>query len=112
MAIENLSGGNQQKVLISRWLVRDTELLLLDEPTAGVDLVARAEIHKLLRELTAQGKTVIVASVEADELTTLCDRVLVMVEGEIRAQLDPPFSEQELVNALFRHRGGDADSAR
>jgi ribose transport system ATP-binding protein len=112
MAIENLSGGNQQKVLISRWLVRDTELLLLDEPTSGVDLVARAEIHKLLRELTAQGKTVIVASVEADELTTLCDRVLVMVEGEIRAQLDPPFSEQELVNALFRHRGGDADSAR
>jgi ABC-type sugar transport system ATPase subunit len=54
------------------------------------------------------GKTVIVASVEADELTTICDRVLVMVEGEIRAELTPPFTEEELVNALFSHRT-DAD---
>jgi ABC-type sugar transport system ATPase subunit len=106
--IETLSGGNQQKVLIGRWLVRETELLLLDEPTAGVDLVARAEIHELLHELTEVGKTVIVASVEADELTTICDRVLVMVEGEIRAELTPPFTEEELVNALFSHRT-DAD---
>jgi ribose transport system ATP-binding protein len=104
MAIENLSGGNMQKVLISRWLVRDAELLLLDEPTSGVDLVARAEIHELLHEITSRGKTVIVASVEADELTTICDRVLVMVEGEISATLTPPFTEEDLVNAMFSHR--------
>ena len=107
LAIQSLSGGNQQKVLISRWLVRDTEVLLLDEPTAGVDLVARAEIHELLRELTAQGKTVIFASVETDELTTISDRVLVMVEGEIRATLTPPFTEEELINSLFSHRTSD-----
>jgi ribose transport system ATP-binding protein len=84
--------------------VRETELLLLDEPTAGVVLVARAELHGLLHELTEMGKTIIVASVEADELTTICDRVLVMVEGEIRAELTPPFTEQELVTALFSHK--------
>ena len=106
-AIENLSGGNQQKVLISRWLVRDAELLLLDEPTAGVNLVARAEIHQLLRQITDPGKTIIVASVEADELTTICDRVLVMVEGEIRATLTPPFTEEQLVSALFSHRDAE-----
>ena len=104
MAIDHLSGGNMQKVLISRWLVRDSEVLLLDEPTSGVDLVARAEIHHLLHEITDRGKTVIVASVEADELTTICDRVLVMVEGEISATLTPPFTEEELVNAMFSHR--------
>jgi ribose transport system ATP-binding protein len=102
--MENLSGGNQQKILISRWLERDTDLLILDEPTAGVDLLARADIHGLLHKVTEQGKTVLVASVEADELTTICDRVLVMVEGEIRAVLTPPFTEQELVNALFSHK--------
>ena len=106
-AIETLSGGNQQKILISRWLVRDTQILLLDEPTAGVDLMARAEIHELLRKLTEQDKTVIVASVEADELTTICDRVVVMVEGELAAELTPPFSEEDLINAYYRDRSAD-----
>jgi ribose transport system ATP-binding protein len=106
-AIETLSGGNQQKILISRWLVRDTQVLLLDEPTAGVDLLARAEIHALLRKLTEQDKAVIVASVEADELTTICDRVVVMVEGELTAELTPPFSEEDLINAYYRDPSAD-----
>lgn len=100
--IETLSGGNQQKVLIGRWLVRDAEVLLLDEPTAGVDLVARAEIHRLLRERTAAGMGVVLASVEADELTAVCDRVVVMVEGRITQELTPPFTEKDLVAAFFR----------
>lgn len=103
-AIENLSGGNIQKVLIGRWLARDTELLLLDEPTSGVDLVARKEIHDVLHRMTEQGKTVIVASVEVDELTTICDRVLVMVEGRVATTLRPPFSEAQLVSALFENQ--------
>jgi ABC-type sugar transport system ATPase subunit len=111
-AIETLSGGNQQKILIARWLVRGTEVLLLDEPTAGVDLFARAEIHQLLHQLTDQQKSIVVASVEADELTTICDRVLVMVEGEIRAELAPPFSEEELVNAFYRAPVAAVSAAR
>jgi len=109
--IETLSGGNQQKILISRWLVRDTHILLLDEPTAGVDLLARAEIHELLRKFTALNKTVIVASVEADELTTICDRVVVMVEGELTAELTPPFSEEDLINAYYHDRGTRQESS-
>lgn len=109
--IGNLSGGNQQKVLISRWLVRGVDVLLLDEPTAGVDLVARAEIHALLRSLTDSGMTVIFASVETDELAALSDRVLVMVEGEVRAELRPPFTEQGLVSALFSHRESEQSNA-
>jgi ABC-type sugar transport system ATPase subunit len=109
--IETLSGGNQQKVLISRWLVQGVDLLLLDEPTAGVDLVARAEIHELLRSLADSGLTVIFASVETDELAVLADRVLVMVEGEVRAELQAPFTEQTLVSALFSHRESPAQAS-
>ena len=105
--IENLSGGNQQKVLIGRWLACDTELFLLDEPTSGVDLLARKEIHDLLRRITEDGRTAIVASVEADELTTICDRVLVMVEGRIETMLLPPFTEEQLVASLFQHRNSE-----
>jgi ribose transport system ATP-binding protein len=91
-------------VLIGRWISRSTELLLLDEPTSGVDLIARKEIHDVLRRMTEQGTSVVVASVEVDELTTICDRVLVLVEGRVAAALRPPFSEAELVAALFEHQ--------
>ncbi|WP_156391297.1 MULTISPECIES: sugar ABC transporter ATP-binding protein [unclassified Nocardioides] len=109
--IENLSGGNIQKVLIGRWLSRETELLLLDEPTSGVDLVARKEIHDVLHEMTERGTSVVVASVEVDELTTICDRVLVLVEGRVVATLQPPFSEAELVATLFEHQVAHSQSA-
>ena len=102
-AIETLSGGNQQKVLLGRLIIQNSDVLLLDEPTAGVDLVARAEIHHVLRELTMSGKAVVVASVETDELTALCDRVLILVEGEVIRELKAPFSEEALVNAFFHH---------
>lgn len=101
--IDTLSGGNQQKVLLSRLIIQDADVFVLDEPTAGVDLVARAEIHRMLRELTARGKAVIVASVETDELTAICDRVIVLVEGQISAELRAPFTEEALVSAAFRH---------
>ncbi|TCR87786.1 sugar ABC transporter ATP-binding protein [Rhizobium sp. BK376] len=82
-----LSGGNQQKVVIGRWLLRQPKILILDEPTRGVDIGARADIHRLIRNLAARGMAVIVVSSEPDELPDLCDRVLVMAEGRIVREL-------------------------
>jgi ribose transport system ATP-binding protein/rhamnose transport system ATP-binding protein len=82
-----LSGGNQQKVVIGRWLLRAPKILILDEPTRGVDIGARADIHRLIRSLAARGMAVIVVSSEPDELPDLCDRVLVMAEGRVVREL-------------------------
>jgi ABC-type sugar transport system ATPase subunit len=91
--VRTLSGGNQQKVVLGRWL-RDTRVLLLDEPTRGVDVSAKAEIHRHLRALAASGMALLVASSEIPELLALCDRILVMRQGRIvgertRAQVTP-----------------------
>ena len=86
--VGRLSGGNQQKVVIGRWLLRGPRVLILDEPTRGVDVGARAEIHRLVRGLAAKGMAVLVISSEPDELPDLCDRVLVMAEGRIVRELE------------------------
>jgi len=85
--VGRLSGGNQQKVVIGRWLRSKPKILILDEPTRGVDIGARGEIHRLIRELAGQGMAVLVISSEPDELPDLCDRVLVMAEGRIVREL-------------------------
>ncbi len=85
--VGRLSGGNQQKVVIGRWLRRQPRILILDEPTRGVDIGARAEIHRLIRKLAADGMAVLVISSEPDELPDLCDRVLVMADGKIVSEL-------------------------
>jgi ABC-type sugar transport system ATPase subunit len=84
--VRTLSGGNQQKVVLGRWL-RDTRVLLLDEPTRGVDVSAKAEIHRHLRGLAASGMALVVASSEIPELLALCDRILVMREGRLVGEL-------------------------
>ncbi len=81
--VGRLSGGNQQKVVIGRWLKRMPRVLILDEPTRGVDIGARAEIHRMIRDVAAKGMAVLVVSSEPEELPTVCDRVLVMAEGRI-----------------------------
>ena len=86
--VGRLSGGNQQKVVIGRWLLRSPKVLILDEPTRGVDVGARGEIHRVIRTLAAEGMAVLVISSEPDELPDLCDRVLVMAEGRIVRELD------------------------
>jgi ABC-type sugar transport system ATPase subunit len=85
--VGRLSGGNQQKVVIGRWLQSAPKVLILDEPTRGVDIGARGEIHRLIRDLAAKGMAVLVISSEPDELPDLCDRVLVMAEGRIVREL-------------------------
>jgi ribose transport system ATP-binding protein len=88
--LSTLSGGNQQKVILARWLRDDPALVLLDEPTQGVDINARAEIHGLLRDVARAGSAVVVVSSDFDELARLCDRVVVMVEGRVVAERTPP----------------------
>jgi ABC-type sugar transport system ATPase subunit len=99
--ISTLSGGNQQKVCLARWLLCDVELLLLDEPTVGVDVHARAEIHGLLRDLAAKGRTIIVASAEPEELALLCDRVVVLAEGRVNRELRAPLTPDAVVAASY-----------
>ena len=79
----NLSGGNQQKVLIARWLMTNPRILILDEPTRGIDVGAKAEIHKLISELAGQGVAVLMISSELPEVLGMSDRVLVMHEGRM-----------------------------
>jgi ABC-type sugar transport system ATPase subunit len=85
--VGRLSGGNQQKVVIGRWLASAPRVLILDEPTRGVDIGARAEIHRLIRGLAAKGLAVLVVSSEPEELPDVCDRVFVMAEGRIVREL-------------------------
>jgi ribose transport system ATP-binding protein len=107
-AIKTLSGGNQQKVCVSRWLVRKPRVLLLDEPTVGVDVHARGELHNLLRSLAAEGTAVLVACAEPEELVGLCDRVLILVEGELVNELTAPFAAEAVVAASYREKLADA----
>ena len=94
-AVSTLSGGNQQKVVIGKWLATDPDILVLDEPTAGIDIGSKSEIIRLVRDLAAQGKGVVMISSELSELLTACDRILVMADGRAhqmidRATLDDP----------------------
>ncbi|HVV04277.1 MAG TPA: sugar ABC transporter ATP-binding protein [Puia sp.] len=100
--VSGLSGGNQQKVLLARWLLTGPRILLLDEPTRGVDVGAKAEIYALIGELVRQRKTVIVLSSELPELLGICDRILVMRGGRITASFDrADFSQEAILSAAM-----------
>ena len=79
----DLSGGNQQKVIIGRWLLTDPDVLLLDEPTRGIDVGAKYEIYKLIEELASTGKSVLFISSEMAELQMICNRIMVMSNGRL-----------------------------
>src|SRR6202043_2415062 len=97
MAVAKLSGGNQQKVMLSKWLNTNPSILILDEPTRGVDVGSKAEVHAIIGELAAEGIGVIVISSDLPEVLALSDRVLVMREGRQMAILDRAESSQETV---------------
>ena len=98
--IRSLSGGNQQKVIIGRWLLTEPEVLLLDEPTRGIDVGAKYEIYQLILDLANQGKTVLVVSSEMPELLGICDRILVMSGGRLAGEVDAAATTQEEIMAL------------
>ena len=95
--IQNLSGGNQQKVLIARWLLTKPDILILDEPTRGIDVGAKAEIYNLISKLAAQGKCIIMISSELPEIMGMSDRVIVMHEGRISGELAKNELSQEIL---------------
>ncbi|WP_245423847.1 sugar ABC transporter ATP-binding protein [Methylovirgula sp. 4M-Z18] len=101
--IENLSGGNQQKVLIGRWLLTHPKILILDEPTRGIDVGAKAEIHKLISQLAGQGVAVIMISSEMPEVLGMSDRILVMHEGRVTGILDRAEANQVKIMELASH---------
>lgn len=96
----NLSGGNQQKVILSKWLMQDCDILLLDEPTQGIDVVAKEEIYNLIREMTAMGKSIIVVSSELTELLRICDNIHVMYDGkQIMSSNKANFNQEQILHA-------------
>jgi ABC-type sugar transport system ATPase subunit len=109
--VGSLSGGNQQKVAIARWLLETPRLLILDEPSRGVDVGARAEVHRVVRELAARGTAVLAVSSDNEELVALCDRVLVMAEGRVTGELSGAGITEERIVSLSFARHADDDGA-
>lgn len=103
---KNLSGGNQQKVVIAKWLTADTDILIFDEPTRGIDVGAKNEIYKLLNDLARQGKSIIMISSELPEILRMSHRVVVMCEGRITGVLSVGEATQEAIMRLATQRAG------
>ena len=99
-----LSGGNQQKVVVAKWLARDCDILFFDEPTRGIDVGAKAEIYKLLQALADQGKAIVMISSELPEILRMSDRIVVMCEGRITGELMPEEATQERIMQLATQR--------
>ena len=98
--LKNLSGGNQQKVIIARWLIKNSDILIFDEPTRGIDVGAKSEIYTLMNQLAKQGKSIIMISSELVEILRMSDRILVMCEGKKTGELDISEANQENIMQL------------
>jgi ribose transport system ATP-binding protein len=102
--VKNLSGGNQQKVVVAKWLIKNSDILIFDEPTRGIDVGAKSEIYKLMNELAHQGKSIIMISSELPELLRMSDRIVVMCEGRVTGTLGIEEATQEKVMKLATMR--------
>jgi ribose transport system ATP-binding protein len=103
-----LSGGNQQKIVIAKWLLRDCDILFFDEPTRGIDIGAKSEIYKLLHALAAQGKAIVMISSELPEVLRMSHRILIMCEGRITGELSAAEASQEKIMQLATQREADS----
>jgi ribose transport system ATP-binding protein len=102
--VKNLSGGNQQKVVIAKWLTRNSDVLIFDEPTRGIDVGAKSEIYRLLNELAKEGKSIVMISSELPEILRMSHRVIVMCEGRITGELSAAEADQETIMQLATQR--------
>ena len=98
--IKQLSGGNQQKVIIARWLATDPDFLILDEPTRGIDIGTKSEIQKLIVKLASEGKSVLFISSEIEEMLRTCNRMVIMRDGQKVGELDHELSQQSVMKAI------------
>lgn len=105
--VKNLSGGNQQKVILAKWLAADSELLIFDEPTRGIDIGAKQEIYTLINHLVEQGKTVLMISSEMEELMGMSDRILILAEGNMTGELNKSEFDQERIMQLASIEKGE-----
>ncbi len=104
--VKSLSGGNQQKVVIGKWLMSTPSVLIVDEPTRGIDVGAKYEVYSIINNLAAEGAGVFFISSEIDELMAMCDRIMVMSQGEIQATISrPEFEKERILRAAFRENG-------
>ena len=106
--IVELSGGNQQKVILARWLLTEPEILILDEPTRGIDIGVKAEFYDMIGDLAEAGRAILLISSELPELLSLCDRILVMSEGRLMAEIPREKATQENVMQAAVPRSGVA----
>jgi ribose transport system ATP-binding protein len=95
--VKNLSGGNQQKVVLAKWLLSNSDLIIFDEPTRGIDVGAKYEIYKLMGSLIDEGKTIIMISSEMEELIGMADRILVLAEGRLCGELQKNEFDQKRI---------------
>ena len=103
MAATTMSGGNQQKVVLAKWLATQPQLLIIDEPTRGIDVGTKAEVHRLLSDLAGQGMAILMISSELPEVLGMADRVLVVCEGRITAELSRAEATPERVMHAATH---------
>ena len=95
--VKNLSGGNQQKVILAKWLAADSDILIFDEPTRGIDVGAKQEIYILINSLVEAGKSVLMISSEMEELMGMSDRIIILSEGRVTGELDKHEFDQETI---------------
>jgi len=98
--VKNLSGGNQQKVILAKWLAAESELLIFDEPTRGIDVGAKQEIYTLINQLVEQGKAILMISSEMEELMGMSDRIVILAEGSVSGEIQREEFNQELIMQL------------
>jgi len=100
--VKKLSGGNQQKIVVAKWMLRECDIFLLDEPTRGIDIGAKFEIYSLVNELSRAGKAVILVSPEMEELIGLCNRIYILFEGKVMDEVEGERKTQEvIINSLL-----------
>ena len=106
--VGNLSGGNQQKVLLAKWMFTEPDILILDEPTRGIDVGAKYEIYCIINDLVAAGKSVIIISSELPEVLGMSDRIYVMNEGKMVGEVDGKEATQEIIMSYIMKSGKGA----